>query len=422
MLDFDEDKPLIEVNGPPRPDHQDAHIMVRAHHAPMGYVTVQAKPERTLAERVREAAAADLAHALERHAQLDASSAEAGAAPDWAAAVACPLRFPTSGGPGVTIAVNTRDRTNRLRECLHTMRQVSYEPLEILIVDNAPSGNSTKQLVAAVAEEDPRVRYICEPRPGSSSARNRAMAEATFDIVACADDDVVADPGWVPACAAGFAADPETVCVTGAIACRSLDTGPEQYFNARAPIGGGMQPRRYDLDAHRDRGPLYPFRSWIFGSGPNTAVRRDAVARIGGYDPLLGAGTLCRGGEDLDIFARLILAGGRISYLPSALVWHRPYSDFRSFGRQMYAHGNGLGAYIVKHLPNRDLRSPLVRHALRHAAAVVSEARNASDVSQLGMTGNWLELKKAQGIAAGAFRYYRATRRGHGVEPGIPGS
>jgi GT2 family glycosyltransferase len=180
-----------------------------------------------------------------------------------------------------------------------------------------------------------------------------------------------------------------------------------------------MEPRLYDLDFHRDEGPLYPFRSWIFGSGPNIAVRRNAVARIGGYDPLLGAGSLCRAGEDLDILARLILAGGRISYLPSALVWHRPYPDLRSLGRQMYGHGHGLGAYIAKHLPNRDLRSPLVRYALRHIAVVMAEARQASDASQLGMAGAWLELQKAAGIAAGTLRYYRATRFGHGVGQGI---
>lgn len=412
LLDLDEDKPIIEVNGPLRPDHQGVRILVRTHHAPIGYLTVPAQPEETLSDRVRDAAESELADALRRHSELDLSRDSGTARPDWTASVACPLRFPVSGGPGVTIAVNTRDRTGRLRECLHTLRQVSYRPLEILVIDNAPSGNSTKQLVTALAEEDPRVRYTCEPCPGSSSARNRAMAEATFDIVACADDDVIADPGWVSACAAGFAADPETVCVTGPIACRSLDTGPEQYFNARAPIGDGMEPRQYDLGPHRDDGALYPFRSWIFGSGPNTAVRKDAVARIGGYDPLLGAGSLCRGGEDLDIFVRLILAGGRISYLPSALVWHTPYPDFRSLGRQMHAHGNGLGAYLVKHLANRDLRSPLVRYALHHVVAVAGEAREASDVSQLGMAGIWLELMKAHGIAAGALRYYRATRWG----------
>jgi GT2 family glycosyltransferase len=422
MLDLDEDKPFIEVNGPLLPHHQGARVLVRTHSAPIGYVTVPARPGETLADRVREAADTELAHALRLHSERDLSWDEGAAHAGWTASVGCPVRFPSSGGVGVTVAVNTRDRTERLRECLHAMRQISYEPLEILVVDNAPSGNSTKQLVTALAEEDPRVRYTCEPHPGSSSARNRAMAEAEFDIVACADDDVIVDPVWVSACAAGFAADPETVCVTGPIACRSLDTGPEQYFNTRAPIGNGMQPRRYDLASHRGDEALYPFCSWIFGSGPNTALRRDAVARIGGYDPLLGAGALCRGGEDLDIFVRLILAGGRISYVPSALVWHRPYSDFRALGRQMYAHGNGLGAYIVKHLPNRDFRSPLVRYAVQHAAAVAGEAREASEMSQLGLAGRLLELKKAQGIAAGALRYCRATGWGHGVENGAVAS
>jgi cellulose synthase/poly-beta-1,6-N-acetylglucosamine synthase-like glycosyltransferase len=412
LLDLDEGKPIIEVNGPPRPDHQEARILVRMHHAPMGYVTVPAKPEETLTDRVRDAAETELADALRRHRELDLSWRDGGASPQWAASVACPLRFPSAGGPGVTIAVSTHDRTDSLRECLHTMRQVNFEPLEILVVDNAPSDDSTRHLVSALTEEDPRIRYVCEPRPGLSSARNRSLAEATFDIVACTDDDVIADPGWISACAAGFAADPETECVTGPVACRSLDTGPQQYFNARAPIGDALEPRRYDLGAHRDHSALYPFRSWLIGNGPNFAVRREAITRIGGFDPLLGTGSVCRAGEDLDIFARLILADCRIAYMPSALVWHRPYADLEAFRRQMYGHGQGLGAYMVKHLPNRDLRSPLVRYAFQHAAAVVGQALKASEASQLGTAGKWLELTKARGIAAGGFRYYRAAHWG----------
>jgi GT2 family glycosyltransferase len=410
LLDLGEDKPIIEVNGPPRPDHQAARILVRTHRAPVGYVVVPASPAETLAERVRVAAETELADALQRHAEVDASYEGDTTTPDWAARVACPLRFPGSGGAGVTIAVNTRDRTERLRECLQTMRQVSYEPLEILVVDNAPSGDSTKQLVTAVAEEDPRVRYTCEPRPGSSSARNRAVAEAAFDIVACTDDDVIADPGWVSACAVGFEADPETVCVTGPVACRSLDTAAEQYFDTRVPLGSRMEPRRYDLGVHRDDSPLYPFRSWLFGTGANCAVRRDFVARIGGWDPLLGAGSLCRAGEDIDLFVRLILAGGRISYLPSALVWHRPYADIQSLSKQMYSYGHGVGAYVVKHLPDRDLRSPLIRNGLRHGTAVLGQMAKASAASQLGAGGKRVALNEARGSAVGALRYCRATR------------
>jgi len=46
----------------------------------------------------------------------------------------------------------------------------------------------------------------------------------------------------------------------------------------------------------------------------------------GGFDPLL-APVARPWREDLDMFLRIILAGGRISYLPSALVWHKHRAD-----------------------------------------------------------------------------------------------
>ena len=69
--------------------------------------------------------------------------------------------------------------------------------LEILIVDNAPSDERTRELAAHWSE----VRYVREPRPGLNFARNRALQEASGEILAFLDDDVIVDQHW----SAGFA-------------------------------------------------------------------------------------------------------------------------------------------------------------------------------------------------------------------------
>ena len=55
------------------------------------------------------------------------------------------------------------------------------------------------------------------------------------------------------------------------------------------------------------------------------------------------------------MFLRVILAGGRICYLPSALIWHRHRVDMSALGEQIYSYGYGLGAYVAKHLLNQQL-------------------------------------------------------------------
>ena len=42
------------------------------------------------------------------------------------------------------------------------------------------------------------------------------------------------------------------------------------------------------------------------GTGANFAVRRDRTLALGGFDTALGAGTQTQGGEDLDMFLRIL--------------------------------------------------------------------------------------------------------------------
>lgn len=419
LLDIDHAGPVVGVIGPAPVGHRQARVLIRTHRAPLGHVCVPTLPTETLTARARAAAETTLAEALQRHAHCDNSTDEPGGSRGWTAQAACPRHFPTRNGAGMTIIVCTRDRTKGLQECLRALQQVTYDPIEIIVVDNAPSGSTTREAVTALAQNDPRIRYTCEPRPGLSRARNHGLAHARYDIAAFTDDDVMVDSGWPSAIAAGFAADPEAVCVTGLVATSALDTGAERYFDSRYAWGEAFEPRRYDLAAHRHPSRLYPFSAGIFGAGANFAVRRGALARIGSFDPLLGAGSPGRGGEDLDIFLRIILAGGRICYMPSALVWHRHRSDMQALGEQIYSYGYGLGAYVAKHLLNRQLPATMLGHSLRRGAVLVGRMRRATQESQLRADGRRLGLTEARGVMAGALRYYRASRQASSISSGV---
>jgi GT2 family glycosyltransferase len=411
MLDIDETGPVVGVSSPEPIGYQHARVLIRMHRAPLGQVLIAAMPADTFAARVRHAAESELAGALRQHFDWDNSTREPTGSPDWVAQAACPRHFPSRNGAGVTIIVCTRDRTEGLRDCLHTLQQVTYEPLEIIVVDNAPSGDATYEAVATLAEDDPRISYTCEPLPGLSRARNHGMALAKFEVVAFTDDDTLVDPGWPAVVAAGFAADPEAVCVTGLVASSALDTSSQRYFDARIPWGEGFEPRRYDLNAHRHPSRMYPFKAGMFGTGANFAVRHSAVTRLGGFDPLLGVGAPSRGGEDLDIFLRLILAGGRICYMPSAVIWHRHRADAEALSEQLYSYGHGLGAYVAKHLPNRDLRHALIGHGVGQASMLLTRMGRASKSTELPGGGKRLAWAEARGVVAGALCYRQTARR-----------
>jgi hypothetical protein len=77
--------------------------------------------------------------------------------------------------------------------------------------------------------------------------------------------------------------------------------------------------------------------------GCNLAVRRDALRAIGGFNPIY-----LRAGDDVDVCWRLQNAGGRIEFVPAALVWHHHRASVRAFWRQQVGYGEGQ-AWLVPH-------------------------------------------------------------------------
>jgi len=93
---------------------------------------------------------------------------------------------------------------------------------------------------------------------------------------------------------------------------------------------------------------LFPYSAGQFGSGANMAFDATALQRIGGFDPLLGAGTAARGGDDLAAFTMVIKAGYQLVYQPGAIVWHHHRREETGIHRQAYGYGMGLGAFLTK--------------------------------------------------------------------------
>ncbi|MFD2816573.1 glycosyltransferase family 2 protein [Paracoccus aerius] len=71
---------------------------------------------------------------------------------------------------------------------------------DIVVVDNGPDPETE-----AVTRRNPGVRYVQEPRPGLSRARNAGIAVARGDVAVFVDDDVRPEPGWIEPLLAGFA-------------------------------------------------------------------------------------------------------------------------------------------------------------------------------------------------------------------------
>ena len=254
-------------------------------------------------------------------------------------------------GPTVSLIICTRDRPEQLAACLRSVRALRCPPEEVIVVDNAPSDGAT----AAVAREYSDIRYLVEPKPGLSAARNTGVAAASGEVIAFTDDDVVVTDNWIAQLKQAFA-DPRphgglrVDVAAGArdsgaggfpVAARSgiFDTLPADSL--RPGVLRGLARPRGSLLAHRGRG--------------EHGLRRKVFDRVGLFDERLGAGAAgCS--EDSEMWYRILASGHSCHYEPSCVVRHKHRRTMGQARSQAYLYMRGhVMALVVQAIEHRHL-------------------------------------------------------------------
>lgn len=403
------DPTQVDVVGPQTHERYDrARILVRLHGAPMGFLQLRLDGPVDPA-RIAAAAVRDLSHEIDRHLERDGLVPPLVLTEGIAGRDRCLDVIDTAWKQPLSVIVSTRDRPDQLSACLSPLKALRYHAFEVVVVDNAPSDDETAKCFEREVGDDPRFRYVMEPRPGLSRARNKGVAEATHDHVAFTDDDVLVDPLWLDGIARGFGGDPNVGCVTGLVPSAQLDTVSQRYFDQRVWWSTGIEPHVFDLATRAGESRLFPFDAGRIGTGANFAIERALIRDLGGFDEALGAGSPTRGGEDLDAFVRVLRAGRSIVYEPSAIVWHIHRAELEELRPHLFGYGEGLGAYIAKYVADPTTRWELLGRLPEAALHMVGLWGRADDG---GGSRPSLIMSEVRGMAAGPLAYWKAKRSG----------
>lgn len=305
----------------------------------------------------------------------------------------------------VSVVVPTCQRPDDLRRCLASLTaQRTRHIVEILVVDNCPASDAAR----GVVRDFPTVRLLVERRPGLSFARNTGISRASGSVIVTTDDDVVAPDTWIEKLVEPFAR-PEVVAVTGHVLPTELETEAQYRFEAYGGLGKGFTPFEVDGDWFRTRRTAVP--TWQLGATANAAFRASIFAdpAIGLMDEALGAGTPTGCSEDSYVFYRILKAGHRIAYEPSAFVWHRHRVSMQGLRRQIYAYSKGHVAYhLTTWLSDGDRRA-LIRLCYSlpktYARRAWQRIRRRSDYPLS------LILLEVLGNLAGPYALWRSRRR-----------
>ncbi|CAN5921613.1 hypothetical protein BH23ACT10_BH23ACT10_35530 [soil metagenome] len=346
-------------------------------------------------------------HLFARDAEVDGVVA----APDLAALarVTAPLHtlsslttLPPRTADDLSIVVCTRDRPEPLATCLTALTKLDPQPFEIVVVDNASRDDATRAVVLA----HPDVRYVREPRPGLDVARNTGVRVSRGGIVAFTDDDVRVESNWAGRIGHAFE-NADIDALVGLVLPAVLDTPAQVIFEQYWSLGRGCVPAVYGpafFAARRSHGvPV-----WEIGAGANMAFRRTALHRVGPFDERLDVGAAgCSG--DSEMWYRILSAGGRIRYEPTAVVHHTHRTDIDQLRSQVFHYLRGLGASLLVQFGHDheigNLRHMIATLPAYYARLALRRARSGADARTVVLG------EEVRGLLAGC-RYYASTRRG----------
>lgn len=196
----------------------------------------------------------------------------------------------------LSVVITTRDRPERLRRQLASLRAQTVDGLEVIVVDDASGPAVPALLREEQAAGGLDLRVVRRESPGGpGEGRNSGWRLARAPLVAFTDDDCECAPGWAEAF------------------LRAAAEHPGAFFQGRVlPLPA--EEASYGPFSHTIR-----IESLTRGfETANMLYPKALLERLGGFD-----GTdFTQSGEDTDLACRAMEAGAQPVFVPEALAHH----------------------------------------------------------------------------------------------------
>lgn len=194
--------------------------------------------------------------------------------------------------PLVSVIVPTRNSADTLEACLRSIKNQTFQPLELVVVDR-DSTDATKEIALRYTDR------VYNHGPERSAQVNFGVSQATGTYVYKVDSDFVLDPFVVEQCVAKAAEGFEAVVV---------HNSPDETISWVAKV------RKFEVDMYK----------YDLMHSSARFVRKETYQAIGGFDETITAG------EDYDFQNRLNRAGCRTGFVEAeALHLGEPRSLWR---------------------------------------------------------------------------------------------
>lgn len=240
--------------------------------------------------------------------------------------------------PLLSVIIPAFNEERVIEESVRRILASDYHPMEVIVADDG-SKDRTSAIVAEVFGNEPRVRLMTMVNGGKARALNRALAQASGDIVVALDADTQFEPQTITRLVRWFAN-----AEIGAVA------GNAKVGN-RVNLVTRWQGIEYVTAQNIERRALTRFDAIMVVPGAVGAWRRAALEDVGGYPE----DTLA---EDQDLTIAIQRKGWKVAYDEDAVAWTEAPETLRALGKQRFRWAFGTLQCLWKHRSVMSERSP----------------------------------------------------------------
>lgn len=244
-----------------------------------------------------------------------------------------------AAAPQVSAVICTRNRGDKIATAVRSVLASDHPSFDLTIIDQS-TDDVTRDAVAEISAEDPKLRYVHSTEPGLSRAYNNGVRRTSGEILVFTDDDCLVEPDWMSNIVKAFEVEPDGDLLYGVV----VAAGSTDEDKMLTPALHLEEPERLA----KGEG----FKVW--GMGANFAARRRLFERAGYFDEMLGGGGPLWSSQDYDLEYRAYQAGCVILLRPEVYIRHDGRREDEDWPKLLLAYGSGDGAFYMKHVRCRD--------------------------------------------------------------------
>ena len=318
--------------------------------------------------------------------------------------------------PAVTCLIVNWNGAHLLEECLASLQQARYRPLQVLVVDNA-STDCSRDVLASF----PSVQVVVNKKnEGFTGGNNSGFRSISTKYVALLNNDMTVDSGWLDESIACMEADGRV----GMVSSRQMQyREPERIDSLFHVLNPYLVMDSYG-HAHRYN-PANPGHSRpgfvLSACGGAMVLRTEMLRQCRGFDD-----TFFAYHEDADLALRSFWKGWLCRYVPRALVYHRGSSSFKRVpeiytyyferNRIWFQFKNLPATLLVRHLPAllfMEVRIARVKLFKQHMFGVYLRARRDALRGLRGIIG--CRAAVFSGVTREQMRLFYRLKREHTI-------